>query len=215
MKSEKFHEVRNILVRNGVRRSFRKNVGKTILIHRAGMVYDLDQHYMLLDYNEELQFSPPILAEIVPTDGVNLVEEGNGMPHYIQAEWCVKILTQDWRKNITDPKYHNRRLELNTVVGLGWEDKVGYEKAPADGSWNFIDAANKADIWTLSNLQKTFTTTDSVQKKHNGKQFTLLGRTPGSEYDRIEPEAGSMWRIMLDDECATTLDVWGDEIAGD
>lgn len=74
---------------------------------------------------------------------------------------------------------------------------------------------NEADRWTLANLNETFDTHggDTTMQHRDGQRFTLIGRTPDENYDRIEPEAGSMWRIRFEDGFET--DVWGDEIAGE
>lgn len=72
---------------------------------------------------------------------------------------------------------------------------------------------NDADRWTLAYLSGTFQTQQTECQDRNGQAYTLLGRTPDDKYDRVEPEAGSMWRIRFED--GLELDVWGDEIASE
>ena len=63
------------------------------------------------------------------------------------------------------------------------------------------------------NLRDTFQTHggDTTLAHRDGQKFKLLGRTPDENYDRIEPEAGSLWRIRFEDGFET--DAYGDEIA--
>lgn len=76
-----------------------------------------------------------------------------------------------------------------------------------------MEPFNDADRWTLANLSDTFHTNggDSTLAHRDGQKFTLLGRTPDGEYDRVEPEAGSLWKIRFEDGFETSA--FGDEIA--
>jgi hypothetical protein len=74
-----------------------------------------------------------------------------------------------------------------------------------------MEPFNDADRWTLAHLSRTVVATTGELAAYRGTEYTMLGRTPDDEYERVEPEAGSLWRIRLHD--GEVVNAYGDEIA--